>query len=826
MRTFSRRATTLGLLLIAAGLSFLQGAEPTPQETDFFEKRIRPLLADHCYKCHSTGADKVKGGLLLDSRASLLKGGDTGPGFVPGTPEKSLLIEAVGWKNDDLQMPPKKKLSEQQIADLTAWVKMGAPWPGGDKPAVATAKKEFKITDKDKAHWAFRPVKKPAPPAVKNKTWAVNPIDAFVLAKLEAKGRAPNPPADKRALVRRVYYDITGLPPSPQEVEAFVADKSPKAWEALVDRLLASPHYGEQWGRHWLDLVRFAETNSYERDDAKPRAWRYRDYVIRAFNDDKPYDQFIREQLAGDEQPDKSADSITATGYYRLGVWDDEPADKELARFDMLDDILATTGQVFLGLTVDCARCHDHKIDPIAQRDYYAMLSFFQNVNHYRNGGPTDEVPLPVSPADARAKDPVRIAAEEKRQGLQSRVTELEEHFRLLHAPDKAAQTDIAKLIKREGFRVLGKEAFDRYQQLTKELAALLKDKTAGDIALAVTEAGPKPPETFVLLRGSPANKGDKVEPAFLQVLDPPSPGIVPATAKSSGRRLALANWIASKDNQLTPRVLANRVWQHHFGRGIVRSPNNFGTQGDAPTHPELLDWLASEFVEKGWRLKALHRLILTSNTYRMASHASVAALKADPQNDLLSHFDMRRLTAEEIRDSILAATGTLNAGMFGPGIYVDIPQEVLAGQSKPGHGWGKSSAEEQARRSIYIFVKRSLLTPILASFDLAETDRSAPVRFASTQPTQALGMLNSAFVNEQAAKFADRLRREAGEDITRQVRFALNLATSRPPSSAEIKRGVAFIEALQRTDGASSDAALKSFCLLALNLNEFLYLD
>ncbi len=641
-------------------------------------------------------------------------------------------------------------------------------------------------------------MKKPAPPVVKNDAWAGNPIDAFVLEKLEAKGLAPNPPADKRALVRRVYFDLTGLPPTPQEVEAFVADKSPKAWEALVDRLLTSPRYGEQWGRHWLDLVRFAETNSYERDGAKPRAWRYRDYVIRSFNDDKPYDRFIREQLAGDELPHATADSITATGYYRLGIWDDEPADRELARFDMLDDILATTGQVFLGLTVDCARCHDHKIDPIAQRDYYAMLSFFQNVNHYRNGGPTDEVPLPLAPAVAGAKDPMR-AAVEKREGLRSRITELEEHFLTLHGPGKEAEADIARLIKREGLRVLGKEAFERYKQLSKELADLLKDKSTGDIALAVTEAGPKPPETFVLMRGNPANKGDKVEPAFLQVLDPPAPAIVaPPAAKSSGRRLALADWIASEDNRLTARVMVNRVWQHHFGRGIVRSPNNFGVQGDTPTHPELLDWLASEFVEKGWRLKALHRLILTSNTYRMSSRPGAAALKADPQNDLLSHFDMRRLTAEEIRDSILATTGTLNPGMFGPGIYVDIPKEVLAGQSRPGSGWGKSSPEEQSRRSIYIFVKRSLLTPILASFDLAETDRSTPVRFASTQPTQALGMLNSAFLNEQAGKFRrpppprSRLRHRAPGPPRAEPRHFPPAGRCGDPARGRLHRGAA----------------------------------
>ena len=353
------------------------------------------------------------------------------------------------------------------------------------------------------------------------------------------------------------------------------------------------------------------------------------------------------------------------------------------------------------------------------------------------------------------------------------------------------------------------------------------RDDSLTSKALAVTEAGPTPPPTFVLQRGNPTSPGAVVEPAFLQVLSPPPPNIAPpATGKSSGRRTALANWIASGENQLTARVMANRVWQRHFGRGLVRSSSNFGFQGDAPTHPALLDWLAAEFVERGWSLKAMHRVVLTSNAYRMSSRPDPAALKSDPQNDLLSHFDMRRLAAEEIRDSVLAVSGTLNDKMYGRGIYVDIPPEVLAGQSRPGSGWGKSPPEEQARRSIYIHVKRSLITPILASFDAAETDHSVSVRFASTQPTQALGMLNSRFINEQAAELAERVRRESGEDVAPQVRLALYLVTSRPPSEAEVQRGVKLIGSLREQDGVSPAVALTSFCLLALNLNEFLYLD
>lgn len=594
-------------------------------------------------------------------------------------------------------------------------------------------------------HWAFQPVQDVVPP-LSTGGIATHPVDAFIESRLTAQGLQPPPPASRRTLIRRVCYDLTGLPPSPEEVEAFVADPSDQAWERLIDRLLESPHYGEKWGRHWLDLVRFAETNSYESDDVKPHAWRYRDYVIRAFNSDKPYDRFVREQLAGDELPDGGADGIVATGFYRLGIWDGDAADKELAKYDQLDDIVATTGQVFLGLTVDCARCHDHKIDPIPQRDYYSLLSFFRNIAPYKNEGPTDEVPLP---------------------------------------------------------------------------------DLAGGKALAVTEPGIAAPDTFVLLRGNPSNLGDRVEPAFPQILDAPRPQIAPpVSGRSSGRRLALADWIASPDNRLTARVLVNRVWQHHFGRGLVRTPSDFGLQGQPPTHPELLDWLARNFVEQGWSLKRLHRCLLTSRAYQATSTVSPQALQADPANDLFSRFDMRRLTAEEIRDSAIWISGAANPKMFGPGVFVTLPPEVLASQSVPGKGWGQSSPEEEARRSIYIHAKRSLLTPVLLGFDLAETDRSTPVRFSTTQPTQALGTLNGAFFNGQAALLAGRVGQECGGSVEAQVRRVLSLVTSRPPNDPEVARGLNLIRALERDDGASPSEALASFCLLALNLNEFFYLD
>jgi cytochrome c553 len=758
------------LLAVACGTPARAGEAkkapaPPSSAARFFETRVRPVLANNCFRCH--GEKKQKGKLRLDSLAAILGGGEQGPAVVPGRPEKSLLLRAVSHEDPDFKMPPGKKLPREQIADLAAWVKMGVPWPGADPSAAVPARKtEMRVTAKDRAHWSFQPVRRPAVPAVMDRTWVRNPIDAFILAGLEARGLRPNGPASRHELVRRLYYDLTGLPPTPPEVEDFVNDPAPGAYEALVERLLRSPRHGEKWARFWLDLVRFAETNSYERDDPKLNAWRYRDYVIRAFNEDRPFDRFIREQLAGDELPDADADSLIATGYYRLGIWDDEPSDPLQARYDGLDDIVATTGQVFLGLTVDCARCHDHKIDPIPQKDYYRLLAFFHNVNHYRNGGPTDEVRLVTGPSGRRSFEYLKVGPR--------------------------------------------------------------REKAAGDMALCVTEAGARGPDTFVLIRGNANVRGDRVEPAFPLVLGGGTPKIAQPSpgARSCGRRRALADWIASADNPLTARVIVNRIWQQHFGRGIVRTPSDFGLQGARPTHPELLDWLASDFVRHGWSLRHLHRLIVTSSAYRMSSRAEPKALAADPANDLFWRFDMRRLTGEEIRDSTLAVSGSLNLKMYGPGVYPEIPKDVLAGQSVPGRGWGKSPLAEQDRRSVYVHVKRSLLLPILEAFDLPETDRSSPTRFSTTQPTQALGMLNGDFLNQQAARLAARLRREVGADVGACVRRALYLATARPPSAEEVRRGVQLVQALRAEDGVSEEQALTYYCLVVLNLNEFVYLD
>jgi hypothetical protein len=797
---------------------------------------VRPTLVENCFKCH--GPDKQKAHLRLDSRAAMINGGDSGPAVVPGNLEESLLVTAIRHTDEFLKMPPAQKLDASRITALEKWVEMGAPWPESATNAAAAPlprQGEFQITENDRAHWAFQPIVAPPLPAVRHQGWSVNPIDVFLRAGLEARGIEPNPPATKQQLIRRATFDLTGLPPTPQEVEAFVNDPSPMAYESLVDRLLGSPRYGEKWGRHWLDLVRFAETNSYERDNPKPNAWRYRDYVIRSFNGDKPYDRFIREQLAGDELPgtEFDADALIATGYYRLGIWDDEPTDRDQALYDGLDDIVATTGQVFLGLTIDCARCHDHKLDPISQKDYYCLLSFFRNINHYRNGGPTDEVPLLAGDAERLAYEAQVLELEQQRREVEAAIRAIEDEFRQRYQQVEGktaelSEKDLQELIPAEGPRLLDEQRTQNYERLRRELLKLNRSKIPVEKALCVTERGSVAPPTHVLLRGNPHVLGDKVEPAFLMVLGGENPALRAALpeARTCGRRRILAEWIASSTNPLTVRVMVNRIWQHHFGRGIVRSPNNFGLHGDRPTHPELLDWLAAEFIRQGWRLKPLHRLMMTSQAYRMSSGSQPKPLAEDPTNDLFWRFDIHRLAAEEIRDAILAVSGTLNLKMYGPGIYTEIPGEVLAGQSRPGYGWGQSSPDEQVRRSVYIHVKRSLLVPLLESFDLAETDRPTPVRFATTQPTQALAMLNGDFLNRQAALLAVRLCREAGGEVRAQVGYGLYLTTGRAPTAPEIERGLDLIEALRMRDGASAESALRAFCLLVLNLNEFVYLD
>jgi mono/diheme cytochrome c family protein len=797
-RSYQQRCGRLATGLVAA----VAHAAAIAADAIDFSRDIQPLFAKRCIACHGPATQEA--GLRLDDAAVATAKLDSGSrAIVPGEAAASEILARITSTDPDIQMPPEgPRLSADQVAAITRWIDEGAQW---------------------KAHWAFRRPERPAVPEIAGVT---NPIDGFIRFGLVRRGLPVPPPADRRTLLRRVTYGVTGLPPSEEAMREFLADSSPDAWERVVDRLLASPQYGEQWARHWLDIVRYADTNSFERDGDKPHAWRYRDYVIRSLNDDKPYDRFVIEQLAGDELPEPSSDALIATGYYRLGVWDDEPADPLQAKYDGFDDIVATTGQAFLGLTINCARCHDHKIDPLPQKDYYALLAFFHN----------------ITPMGGRQMNPAFIEREiplgdDSWQELRFRSEERERR----RDETRSLIADLEKRVREQGEQVLDDLARKDLEAWKKSLAALDAEKAHAPKALVVSEHGASPPDTHVLYRGNPhaePKPENRVVPAFPAILGSPVP-VIPtpaAGAASTGRRTVLARWIVSPENPLAARVMVNRIWQHHFGRGIVRSANNFGFAGDPPTHPELLDWLATEFVAGGWRLKALHKLILMSQVYQAAATCNAEAFAKDPLNDSFWRFDMRRLSAEELRDSIHVASGSFSSKMFGPGVYPDIPREVLAGQSRPGQGWGKSSPEEQARRTIYGKVKRSLIVPILADFDAADTDSSCPVRFVTTQPTQALGMMNGAFLQAQARVFADRVRREVrtrqAESVAPRaetaslVRRAIEIALVRPATDDEVARGVSLVERLEDVDGVSSTRAFELFCLTVLNLNEFAYLD
>jgi len=732
---------------------------PSPQQLQFFETQVRPVLANNCFKCH--GDKKQRGGLRLDSRAAILQGGTSGAAVLPGRPSEIRLIHAVNYQGD-LEMPPTKKLKKNEIAALTDWVKMGLPWPGGNTATIIVPPSQaMQVTDEDRRYWAFQRVRRPQ---LHDVTSAGNPIDAFIATKLAAKGLALSPPASRRELIRRVFFDLLGLPPTPAEVERFLHDNRPDAYERLIDDLLARPQYGERWGRHWLDVVRFAQSNGYERDDEKPHAWRYRDYVIKALNDDKPFDQFIREQLAGDELDQVTDDSVTATAFYRLGVWDDEPDDRKQAEFDNLDDMLSVTATAFLGITLGCARCHDHKFDPIPQEDYYSMLAFMRNIKPYGVPGPG-------------------------------------------------------------GGNLKGAD---------KNIFAKLK---SGGMTLAVHETGPLSLQTQVLIRGSAATPGKEVSPRFIQVLCPTSGAAaamlpkVPANAKTTGRRRVLADWIANPENPLTARVIANRLWHYHFGRGIVATPSDFGKTGVPPTHPELLDWLASEVVAGEWRLKRMHKLILLSQTYRQSSQAKNEKANAvDPGNTLLWRQNLRRLEAEAIRDTILAISGELNLKMGGRGIFPMLSKEVLSTQSRPGAGWKTSPREEQMRRSAYIFVKRTLGVPLLETFDVASPDTPTAARTTTTIAPQALILLNSMFMEEQAFALAGRLLRETGDDPLDNVERLFRLAVNRKPTCREVELALDYLDrsrdASAPTAAESHRRALAKLCKVVLNLNELVYID
>ena len=728
--------------LAACFLGATRAIALTPSEITFFENNVRPLLDSKCYSCHSARAEKVKGGLRLDSREDVLKGGDNGPVIVPGKPDESPLVIAVRYTDEDLQMPPKgKKLSDKEIATLEKWVQMGAPDPRESKPAYA------KSTD-GKDHWAWQPLKEPPVPAVKNTKWVKNPVDNFILAKLEALSLQPNGSADKRALIRRAYFDVIGLPPTPEQVEAFLADNSPKAFEKVVDDLLASPHYGERWARHWLDTARYSDTKGevrrFREDPENPHAYLYRDYVIKSFNEDKPYNEFILEQIAADQLPQTKQDKSLLVALDFLTVGDHFMG----MRNDVLNDQIDVVTKGFLGLTVSCARCHDHKFDPIPQKDYYSLHGIFASS--------MEPTVLPV--IESIQETPDFLDYQKQLKALLEEQDQLETEFVALRRDPNRDREAIRQLQRRQG-------------QNVKALSTLeMTHPGAPKRAMAVQDAS-RPKDSNLLIRGEAGNRGPVVPRQFLEVL---SLDTRKRFTQGSGR-LELARAIADPKNPMTARVMVNRIWLKHFGEGFVSTPDDFGTMAEAPSHPELLDYLASEFIKHDWSLKQLHRTILLSATWQQSTKNNPRHAEADPFNRLLWRQNMRRLELEPIRDALLAISGVLDPELYG----------------KP---FDMTTAAQTPRRTIYARVDRQRLPESFVYFDFASPDLSTGRRHITTVPQQTLFFMNNPMVIELAKKLVAREDFLALKNDEARVQRLYMLLYQRMPEPEEVELGINFL--------------------------------
>jgi mono/diheme cytochrome c family protein len=1066
-----RFAIFLATVLVVATAKTAPAAEPGPAKYDRYFNQIKPLLQAKCIGCH--GPDKQKGGLRLDSQVALLKGGDSGPAIVAGEPEKSLLIQAVRHAHKDVQMPPKEKLKDDQLAALAAWVKDGAVMPApamvlfeGEEeiipalkegngtirltksdrlrgsaalliapqrsaPAIAAwnfkirekpAADEYRfirfswkkrgggaimlevanagkwrtekethgawvagknttgwaahvIADTTPAEWAtvtrdlwkdggawgdftltglcltaidggealfdsvllgstiesidaYQPgrgklafnstqkpgqkigdawtdpnnpivsifkgqrldlwsLKKPARPelpSVKNTAWSRTPIDRFILAKLEAKGLAPSPEADRRTLIRRLYFDLIGLPPAPADVEAFINDKSADAYEKLVEKLLASKHYGERWARRWLDVVRYSDSNGFERDEFRPEAWRYRDYVIRSFNQDKPYDQFVREQLAGDEMPSPGSDAIIATGYLRLGPYDSTRSifqEDKKGHDELMADLVNTTGSAFLGMTLACCQCHDHKYDPISQADHYRLRAFFAAVKfrddfEIDSSAERERLTAHNSALDQQIAPIQRdlnaiLAAAKARIADERRAKFPAEILELLKIDEAKRDEETKKKLKpfvdqlnvsdKDAAAGLKDDAKKHHSELMKKLAELNGKKIPSGKAMAMSDAAANAPATHIFFQGDFTQPRDQVAPGFFSILNPNPATIAKPAGNTTGRRTALANWIVSPDNPLTSRVLVNRLWQHHFGKGIVATPNDFGFSGARPTHPELLHWLATEFMngtgEPGalgeatgvrgtpWSIKHLHRLMVLSATYRQASVEDAKRKVLDPENALLWRQNVQRLEAETLRDALLSVSGLLLPSDSGKPLWPPVPDDILKAQPaileavKGGpefrlQNWFADPLEKTDVRSVFLVQKRSVPLPFLQPFDFPDTTCSCAKRNVTTVAPQALTLMNSPFAVRAARAFADRVSKDAGADPAERVEKALWLTLGRGPSDDERKIALDLLKrhtdlhAKRKKEGgdAPEHQALIDLCRAFLNLNEFSYID
>ncbi|MGE0133082.1 MAG: DUF1553 domain-containing protein [Blastocatellales bacterium] len=814
-------------------------------DSEFFKQKVAPIFEQNCVMCHGAGVQRS--GLDLRGETAILKGGARGAAVIPGSAEKSLLYRLVADKEEPAMPMGMDKLSDADVAVIAEWINGLSPKPTMAAETIPTRQPGYSITEKDRQFWSFIKPVRPALPKVKDRRWARNEIDAFVLSKLEQNGLRPNRPASPRELLRRVYFDLIGLPPSPEEMAAFLKNPSDAAYAKVVDRLLASQHYGERWGRHWLDLARYADSGGYEFDYDRPHAWRYRDYVIRSFNEDKPYNRFIIEQLAADQLDgvDVKArpEALIPTGFVRNGPTVDNAVNEE-TRTDELDDMVTTTSSVFLGLTVGCARCHDHKYDPIPQRDYYRMQAVFfpfqkteavmvskeEEAVYKTRNKEIDELVRPFKQKIAVIEKPVREKLLAEKTEFHVRLAEMSNGFG--GKTKEQFREEVAKrfakdvnLQPEEIEAELSPETLKARKEIQNEIDKINRTRPKMlPAAMGVTDKD-DPGKAHLLKRGDWRNKGEEVEPGLPQVLTGDT------SLDPKNRRRQLAEWIASADNPLTARVAVNRIWQYHFGKGIVKTPSDFGATGDHPSHPELLDWLATEFIKRGWSWKAMHRMILLSNAYRQSSQFNEQSAAKDHENRLLWRMNPRRLEAEPLRDSILAVSGKLNPEMFGPGIYPRIDPDVINTGSRPR--WPLDAKDDHStwRRSVYIFVKRSVILPLIEVFDCPATVVSGPVRASSTVSPQALALMNNEFVLQQAGYFAERVVREAGDDKRAQVAQAVKIALNRAPSAKEIEWSLSFLKSqaegyARRKSEEPDRAALRDFCHAVINLNEFIYVN
>jgi mono/diheme cytochrome c family protein len=790
-----------------------------PAQADSTPAQAVALIEKRCAQCH--GGQTAAGGLRLIGREQLLKGGKRGPAVKPGSSADSLLFQAVSYTGK-ITMPPSGQLDPAEIEILRSWIEKGAEWPAS-APGTQTSN-----------WWAFRKPKRPPVPQIAG---AATPIDAFLLEKLQAAGVAPAPEADKLALIRRASFDLLGLPPTAEQVRQFVNGNSAGAWERLIDSLLASPRYGEKWGRHWLDLVRYGDTAGFEQDPYTLEAWRYRDYVIKSFNDDKPYDRFAKEQIAADELWPDNPDARTGTGYYRVGTNRDMLFKVEdQNQVEKLTDYVDTTGSVFLGLTVGCARCHDHKFDPIPQRDFYRMQAIFAPAIN-------DRVFLEYN--EARFYDIAANYREFKLRQLGDEISRIQKPYREKLRDEKIAKLppdvqtalklkpeqrsseqqalavqseDKVKVTDDDVRAALSQADAERLHSIEKRLVSMFAGYTAPPMAPGIIDVGREAPRTYIALRGNPSAPGDEVGPGFPTALgggDVPDP---PLHAKSTGRRKALAEWLASPDNPLFARVMVNRVWQYHFGSGLVGTASDFGTRAGDPSHPELLDWLATEFAARQWSIKSLHKLIMMSDAYRRSANGTEGARKSDPGNALLSHMNRRRLDAEEVRDAVLQASGSLNLKMGGAPVVPPLePEELYGIIGKPESAWVVTpNPEEHTRRSVYLIERRTFQHPMFAAFDAPDGVLSCSRRNESTTAPQSLALLNSRFMLEQARVLAGKIT---------TVDEAWSRILERDPTPEERLEAEQFIEK-QTVRLGSKSAALAELARGLLNTNEFLYVD